>query len=202
MWGRGSEINREAYLVPLLSQRVVVSLSAMPSMTAHQFSLLTRQLAFGAEAFARRYPNCWLLWEAGGTHGHLSDVSLSVVETAVAGTRKNSPHPAGDDSLCFVLKPSEGESLRVGRALDNEVVIAEPTVSRVHARLELEGTEWHLLPLSEKRRTLVGGKVAFPGESVKLSSGVAVELGGVKLSFYDAKAFKALVARVPLRASR
>src|SRR5512133_3228700 len=156
----------------------------MGSMTAHHFSLLTRQLAFGAEAFGRRYPNSWLMWEAGGTPGRLSDVSLSVVETAVAGTRKNT-QPSIGDALCFVLKPPEGQPLRVGRALDNELVIAEPTVSRVHARLELKGTTWYLLPVSEKRRTLVAGKIAFPGESVQLSSGTPIELGGVKLAFYD-----------------
>lgn len=170
-------------------------------MTAHQFSLLTRQLAFGAEAFARRYPNCWLLWEASGTHHRLTDVSLSVVETAVAGTRKSQAPTAGD-SLCFVLRPLDGEALRVGRALDNEVVIAEPTVSRTHARLEQKGTTWHLLPVSEKRRTLVAGKVAFPGESVQLTSGVALELGGVKLAFYDARDFRTLVAGMPLRSFR
>lgn len=171
-------------------------------MTAHQFSLLTRQLAFGADAFARRYPNSWLLWEASGAHARLGDVTLSVVETAVAGTRKTPTQPTAGESLCFVLKPPNGEPLRVGRALDNEVVIAEPTVSRLHARLELKGGKWLLLPLSEKRRTLVGGKVAFPGESVQLTSGVALELGGVKLAFYDAKEFKALVAGMRLRSSR
>lgn len=174
----------------------------MHSMTAHQFSLLTRQLAFGADAFTRRYPHCWLMWEAAGTHARVSDVSLSVLDTAVAGTRKATPAPTLTDALCFVLNPGDDKPLRVGRALDNEVVIAEPTVSRVHARLELKGSTWHLLPVSEKRRTMVGSKVAFPGESVQLTSGVALELGGVKLAFYDARDFKALVAGVPLRSSK
>ena len=85
--GRWSSDEGEAHLVPLRRWQVAVTVCAMPSMTAHQFSLLTRQLAFGAEAFARRYPHCWLMWEAAGTHARVSDVSLSVLETAVAGTR-------------------------------------------------------------------------------------------------------------------
>lgn len=174
----------------------------MSAVPAFFFSLLRRQLAFGEEIFSRRYPNCWLVWEAGGTPGHLSDVSLSVVETGVASTRKGSPRPGTGDSLCFVLKAFDGEPLHIGRAVDNELVVAEPTVSRLHAQLVPSGADWHLVPLSEKRETLVAGKVADPGVSVKLVSGVALELGGVKLTFYDARAFKALVAGVPLRSSR
>lgn len=174
----------------------------MLSMTAHHFSLLTRQLAFGADAFMRRYPNSWLVWESGGTPGRLSDVSLSVMETAIAGTRKAPSMPTHTDALCFVLKAAEGESLRMGRALDNEVVIAEPTVSRVHGLLSFRGNTWQLLPLSERRRTLVAGKVAFPGDRLHLVSGTALELGSVKLSFYDSRDFRSLVAGLPLRASR
>jgi len=179
---------------------------ALPILTpvtapAYFFSLLTRQLAFGEEMFLRRYPNSWLVWEAGGTPGHLSDVSSSVLETGVAPTRKSSPRPGTGDPLCFALK-DDGEPLRLGRALDNELVIAEPSVSRLHAHLEQWASEWYLVPISQKRATLLAGRVADPGERLKLASGVALELGGVKLSFYDSKDFKALVSRVPLRSSR
>ena len=174
----------------------------MPATPAYFFSLLTRQLALGEEAFLRRYPNSWLVWDAGGTPAHLSDVSLSVLDTGLASTRKISQRPGVSDSLCFALKALDGEPLRLGRSLDNEVVIAEPSVSRLHAQLEPHGLSWKLLPLSEKRKTLVAGRVADPGERLTLTSGVAVELGGVKFAFYDSKAFKALVARVPLRSSR
>lgn len=174
----------------------------MPATPAHFFSLLTRQLALGEESFLRRYPNSWLVWQAGGTPAHLSDVSLSVLDTSLAQPRKTSQRPGAGDSLCFALKTFDGEPLRLGRALDNEVVIADPTVSRLHAQLELKGPTWRLVPLSENRQTLVGGRVADPGMPLQLASGVAIELGGVKFAFYDSRAFKALVARVPLRSSR
>lgn len=174
----------------------------MHAVPAYPFSLLTRQLALGEEAFLRRYPYSWLVWEAGGSHGHLSDVSLSVLETGLAPSRKDAQRPTNGDSLCFVLKAPDGEALRVGRATDNEIVISEPTVSRVHAQLQLKGPAWQLMPLSERRTTLVAGRVADPGESVRLLSGVAIELGGVKFSFYESKSFRTFVARVPLRSSR
>ena len=172
----------------------------MTAKPAYYLSLLTRQLAFGEESFTRRYPHCWLVWEAGGTHAHLSDVSLSVLDTRVPD-RKPAPRPTQSDSLCFALK-SDGELLRIGRATDNELVIAEPTISRLHARLELISGTWHLIPVSEKRKTLVAGRVADPGEKLKLTSGVSIELGGVKFSFYEPKPFKTLVAGTPLRSSR
>lgn len=171
-------------------------------MTAYFFSLLMRQLALGEEAFLRRYPNSWLVWEAGGTPAHLSDVGMSVVETGLAGSRKPGVRPGQGDPLCFVLIARDGEPLRVGRALENELVIAEPTVSRLHAQLEPAGLGWHLVPVSEKRRTLVAGRVADPGERVRLVSGQALELGDVRLSFYDAAAFKNLVSAKPLRSTR
>jgi hypothetical protein len=173
------------------------SVTAKPS---YYLSLLTRQLAFGEDSFTRRYPHCWLVWEAGGTHAHLSDVSLSVLETRVPD-KKPAPRPTQSDSLCFALT-SEGEALRIGRATENELVIAEPTISRLHARLELVGGAWHLVPISEKRKTLLAGRVADPGQRLKLSSGVSMELGGVKLSFYEPKPFKALVAGNQLRSLR
>lgn len=191
-----------AYPGPFSHVGGAVSMRAMAAAPAFFFSLLQRQLAFGEEIFARRYPDCWLVWEAGGTPGHLSDVSLSVVETGVAPTRKGTPRPGNHDSLCFALKGFDGEPLRIGRALDNELVVAEPTVSRLHAQLVPSGADWHLVTLSQKRETLVAGKVLDPGVSVKLAPGVSVELGGVKLTFYDARTFKALVAGVPLSSSR
>jgi L-ascorbate metabolism protein UlaG (beta-lactamase superfamily) len=171
-------------------------------MPAYYFSLLTRQLALGEEAFLRRYPNSWLVWEAGGTPGHLSDAALSVVETGHGETRKGDLRPGQGDALCFVLKAPDGELLHLGRALDNELIIAEPTVSRLHAALMPLGEAWHLMPLSEKRQTVVAGRVADPREVVQLHSGQPLELGGVRLTFYDAKDFKKLVSAVPLRSSR
>lgn len=172
----------------------------MTAKPAYYLSVLTRQLAFGEESFTRRYPHCWLVWEAGGTHAHLSDVSLSVLDTRVPD-KKPAPRPTQHDSLCFALK-SDGEALRIGRATENELVIAEPTISRLHARFELAGGAWHLVPVSEKRKTLLAGRVADPGTKLKLTSGVSMEFGGVKFSFYEPKPFKALVAGTPLRSSR
>src|SRR3990167_1666174 len=127
---------REPPLCSFRGAKTVVSVAPMPATPAFHFSMLTRQFAFGSDAFSRRYPHCWLVWEAGGTPGRPSDVSLSVLETAVAGTRKQIPRPGNDDSLCFALKARGSESLRVGRAVENELVIPEPTVSRLHAELE------------------------------------------------------------------
>lgn len=174
----------------------------MPAIPAFYFSVLSRQLAFSEELFLKRYANCWLVWEAGGTPGHLTDVSLSVLDTALAGTRRKTLQPGAGDSLCFLLRAADYGPLRIGRALTNELVIAEPTVSRLHAQLEYGDDAWQLVPLSENRKTLVRGKVADPRECVPLTSGSAIELGGVKLSFYDPKGFKTLVAGLPLRSSR
>lgn len=163
-------------------------------MPAYLMSVLTRQLALGPDAFLMRYPHSWLVWEVGG---------WAVPETSpVAETRVDSgpPKAVSGDALCFALKAPEGTPIRLGRAVDNEIVIADATVSRFHARLELKDKVWSVTPVNDP--ALVGEEVVGPGNSQRLSPGQAIELGNVRLGFYDSKSFRQRVSTVPLRPSR
>lgn len=48
-------------------------------------------------------------------------------------------------------------SLAVGRAEDNDLVLAEPEVSRHHARLERDGAGWLVFDLKSTNGTWVNG---------------------------------------------
>ncbi len=142
-----------------------------------------------------RYPHSWLVWEVGG---------WTVPETSpVAETRVDSGPPksaASGDALCFALKAPEGTSIRLGRAVDNEIVIADATVSRFHAKLEVKDRVWSVTPVNDP--ALVGEEVVGPGNSQQLAPGQAIALGSVRLAYYDSKSFRQRVSTVPLRPSR
>ena len=48
-------------------------------------------------------------------------------------------------------------SVRIGRAEGNDVVISDPSVSRFHAELQFNGTEWELVNLG-KNGTLISSR--------------------------------------------
>jgi hypothetical protein len=169
---------------------------------AFLMSLLARQHALMGDAFVTRYAHPWLVWEPGEWSVPKSGVDVSVAETRLPEGYEVNPRPLGGDALCFALKAPDGAVVRVGRAADNEIVISDMTVSRLHARFEKKGEGWALVPLSETKATRVGGKSASSGVPQPVSSGTSLELGGVKMAFYDAAAFRARVASVPLRPAR
>ena len=156
-------------------------------------SLLMRQYLMTKDKFVTRYPHSWLVWEP-AAEALRGGVDVSVAETRTGGTAE-AQRPIGVDVLCFALKvPEGGSSIKVGRAADNQLVVSDPLVSRLHARLDFMGGSWSLVPLSETKKTTVQGNEVARGTPVQLQSGHVVELGGVKVTFYDADAFKARVA--------
>jgi SARP family transcriptional regulator, regulator of embCAB operon len=71
----------------------------------------------------------------------------------------------------------------IGRDSDNDIVLAEITVSRCHAVLVMELDEVHLMDLDSTNGTLVNGMLAPPDESVRLMDGDVIKLGGVVVRY-------------------
>lgn len=74
-----------------------------------------------------------------------------------------------------VVELEPGASLGLGRALDNEVIVDDGTVSRHHARLVDRGGVWRLEDLGSRHGTFVNGRpvsTAFlrPGDEIRLGS--------------------------------
>src|SRR5690348_15736906 len=74
---------------------------------------------------------------------------------------------AGASSRTFI-----GETVRIGRAMDNDVVVMNSSVSRHHAELRHDGSGWELVDLQSRQGTFVEGTrvsrhpVAAPTEIV------------------------------------
>jgi cytochrome P450/NADPH-cytochrome P450 reductase len=63
--------------------------------------------------------------------------------------------PAGQPS---VVRPLPAGTLRIGRAEDNDIVVADPAVSRHHAELRNVGGQYHLVDLGSNNGTFVNGQ--------------------------------------------
>ena len=166
---------------------------AVTRIQAFLISLLTRQLALAQDSFLTRYPNQWLVWEPGEWSVPVSGVDVSIAETRLPSGGAEQ-RPLGGDALCFALKVAQGTVVKIGRAADNQIVVSDMTVSRLHASLELKTGGWSLTPLSETKKTMLDGKAVGTGKPIELRTGMVIELGGVKVTFYDAAAFKHRVA--------
>ena len=94
--------------------------------------------------------------------------------------------PLGMSSQAFLIVygkqhvPLEGPIANLGRQLDNDVVIEDPTVSRRHAQLQRRHGHFVLYDLGSRAGTLVNGQ---PVTECVLQAGDVLTLGNVSIIF-------------------
>lgn len=96
-------------------------------------------------------------------------------------------------SLTITNGPQEGQTialllneLHVGRATLNaswEIVLQDPTVSRPHARISKEGSEWVLYDLDSSNGTAVNNTPVIGKKGVRLTNGDTVAFGATMTLF-------------------
>ncbi|MEO6443751.1 MAG: FHA domain-containing protein [Gemmatimonadaceae bacterium] len=102
---------------------------------------------------------------------------LEILEGRDAGKEIRFVQTPGPDGSTITFGRSEGAYYR-------HVQLHEPTVSRLHAKLVLDGRTWSLVNLSETNPVVVNGlPVAGEGSSVVLREGDRIELGEVLFRF-------------------
>ena len=69
----------------------------------------------------------------------------------------------------------------IGRALNNDVILMDPTVSREHARLVLDSSGWHILNLSAQNTLRVNGRLVPAGRSLRVQPQDIFVLGNTML---------------------
>ncbi len=117
----------------------------------------------------------------------------AALEEAVEGTRalrlaplaaNRTPAPTAldlveADGRRVRLDPEQGV-VRIGRALDNDVVLVDSRVSRYHAQLRWDGQRWQAWDLQSTNGTFVGQR-RLEGEPVALAPGTTLQLGEYRL---------------------
>ena len=94
--------------------------------------------------------------------------------------------------FALLAGPRRGEELPVrapvvsiGQGPQNDLVIDDDSVSKIHARLEFLLEGWRLTDLDSTNGTTVEGVRLAPGVPTPLAYGSSVRFGGVKMVFRD-----------------
>ena len=76
---------------------------------------------------------------------------------------------------------SHSRQTSIGRALNNDVVLMDPTVSREHARLVLDHDGWHIINLTARNIVRVNGQPVPSGSSLPMHPQDVLILGSTML---------------------
>ncbi|HEX9135000.1 MAG TPA: PrsW family glutamic-type intramembrane protease [Ktedonobacteraceae bacterium] len=90
-------------------------------------------------------------------------------------------YPTGwlpEEGLVHVLAQRE---TTIGRALNNDVILMDPTVSREHARLVLDRDGWHIINLTASNIVRVNGRPVVSGSSLPMHPQDVLILGSTML---------------------
>lgn len=79
--------------------------------------------------------------------------------------------------------PVPGPVVIIGQGAQSDVVIADDSVSKAHARLEFEDGAWRLTDLASTNGTFVEGVRLAPEVPTPVTYGASVRFGGVRLQF-------------------
>lgn len=118
------------------------------------------------------------------------------------------PTPSSALALFGVLAgPRRGEEIpiaapvaTVGQGPQNDVVLNDDSVSRVHARLEFELGSWMLTDLESTNGTAVEGTRLASGVPTPLAYASTVRFGGVQLQFREVRDADPAAARASFTA--
>jgi len=86
---------------------------------------------------------------------------------------------AGHNGDRFALR--SGATARIGRALDNDIVLADASVSRHHAAIEAVNGNYKLRDLGSQNGTFIGGARIT---EAALGDGDAVKIGDAEFTFH------------------
>lgn len=142
------------------------------------------------EQFERLRPGAWLVWEAGPWRPPSArrDTLLAGPDTRLL---------ASGESLAILCEAKDGGSeVRLGRDADNDLVIDDATLSRLHLVLRRDAKGgWTAQDAGSRNGTKVDGAPArMP---LPLAQGSVLEAGAVRLTFYDAAGLYARLRSAP-----
>jgi RsiW-degrading membrane proteinase PrsW (M82 family)/pSer/pThr/pTyr-binding forkhead associated (FHA) protein len=112
-------------------------------------------------------------------YGALRVVRVRLPDSVPADLQGN--HPRGwipEERLVHLLTRNE---TTIGRALNNDILLMDPTVSREHARLIKDGQGWHIVNLTGQNTVRVNGRPVPGGSSLPVKPQDFLVLGSTIL---------------------
>lgn len=105
------------------------------------------------------------------------------------------------DLQIFPLSKKPGASfpdrITIGRTTNNDVVIADTSVSRLHAYVRRDGANWVVADAGSKNGSWLRGETLEPRKERPLPSRALLRLGDVELTFYSALDLYAALGGTP-----
>lgn len=160
----------------------------MATARASLISFLAVQHLLSPERFAERFPEAWLVWEAGSDHVPTGGSKQTLSSSVPAG-------PQGGDALCFELKLHAGESAVMGRQAGSALVVNDATFSRQQFVFTRAGAQQYTVALAPQAQPATLDGAPLGSAALALAPGAELKAGEVVLHFYDAPGFAARLAR-------
>jgi hypothetical protein len=152
-------------------------------LKSYLISWLKKRVSGDMEAFEREHPGPWLVWEAGPWRPPSRD-RTTLIDPGEPG------RSSSGDALALLVEPRPGrarsDGVRLGRGPENDMVVDDGTLSRMHLLLRVEGGRWTVEDLRSSNGTKVDG-MPLDGKAVPIESGSRIDAGTVRLTFYDSK---------------
>jgi TolB protein len=105
-------------------------------------------------------------------------------------------HPNGQSER-ISIPPEEEATLRIGRELDNDVVLVDPHASRYHAEIRRAATGIEVKDLHSANGTLVGTTRVEPDTWVEMAAGQIIQMAETRLFWEKAASSQSTVAMTP-----
>lgn len=143
------------------------------------------------EDFQRERAGDWLVWEAGPWRPPTArrDTLVSGPDTRLL--------PSGESLAIELAAKRGGPEVKLGRESDNDLVIDDATLSRVHLVFRRDPVgRWTVRDAGSRNGTRVDG-VPVRAEAVPLVPGSLIEAGAVRLTLHDASSLYARLRAAP-----
>ena len=150
-------------------------------MTSYLLSWLRKRFS-GAEAaeFQRLHPHDWLVWEAGDWHP-----PESAGHTMLADPGSTRPPAAGEALAIALQQDPRRPYVTVGRGPENDVVVDDATLSRLHVVLmRADDGSWTVRDAGSSNGTRLDGRRLEPGKPEPLPPGSLLQAGSVRFTLH------------------
>jgi hypothetical protein len=118
---------------------------------------------------------------------HTMTIDQEIEETLPFG--RETADDADLDLYPLTKKPQASfpDRITIGRTANNDIVIAEASVSRLHAYVRRDGANWVVADAGSKNGSWLAGEPLEARKEKRLSSNDVVKIGEVDLVFYLAE---------------
>ncbi|HZS41256.1 MAG TPA: FHA domain-containing protein [Polyangia bacterium] len=152
-------------------------------MDGEGYAELARRLS--REGFVLRFPGLFLAVRA-----EAPEVSKIGFETAVVDFRDDHLKEARDEWEIFRVAKAAGnpypDRVSVGRARNCDVVMRDPSISKLHAHFRAREGGWDLVDLESQNGTRVNGAPLAAHQPHPVSVGDAIQFGIMSAELVDA----------------